>query len=117
LNLEDALELCAERCLLRDEVAALCSALDGSESRVLDDASATVARRYLAGELTFDVADTFMNSVWGYALNLPELPKLMDAIYMAFDDGEYHHPGDPDDVDSELKYTRPELERILAGDK
>jgi hypothetical protein len=41
-----------------------------------------------------------------------EFPDFL-GVFLAFDAGEYRHPGDGEDVDREVKYTRPLIADIV----
>lgn len=43
-----------------------------------------------------------------------EVPSPAYEIYLAFDEGEYHHRGDAVEVVAEEKYTKPQINQILA---
>jgi hypothetical protein len=79
-----------------------------------------MAKNYLQGKLDFDFCDQVMNRVYSFTIDalmedlIDDLPQPADAIYLAFDQGEYHHPGDDSSVDAAEKYTKPELVRILS---
>jgi len=91
-----------------DSVAALSAALDSM--------SLEVARRFVAGDLSFTAGDDLMNSAWSYwtvAHGLKhEFPAMLSEVYFAFDDGE-----DPpaDGSDPVREFTLPMLERLLRA--
>ena len=116
MTLDDALTICAERFLSKDEYAQLCAEGGGEVAATWDVLALGVAERYLRGEVDFASADTFMNSLWGFAIAGGQTSPLMMRVYEAFDEGEYHHRSDPNGVDPEAKYTRPQLTAILSGE-
>ncbi len=88
---------------------------------LLDELSYVVASQYFANEIGFEEADTVMNSLWAvcfskefWAEHDRTIPPVTDAVYLAFDAGEYHRESDPPDTDPESKYTRPLIDKILA---
>jgi len=113
MTLDDAIAIYAERTLDRVERAALCHAIAADTAHALDALALTVAQRYMNGSLTFEIADAVMNDLFAHGCELSEIPSLMYSIYEAFDDGEYVHREDPPGTDSEVKYTRPQLARVL----
>ena len=113
MDVDAAIAVCAERFMSIPEVEALCAQLGSKDAHPLDALALDIAQRYMGGTLSFEVADTFMNSIWSYSCSRAEIPALMYSIYQAFDAGEYRHRNDPEGTDSEIKYTRPELARIL----
>jgi hypothetical protein len=88
---------------------------------VLDELACYVANAYVQGSLSYEVAGAVMNSAFSVASS-PEflamhdrtIPSITFEVYQAFDEGEYGHPGDDGDVDPELKYTRPLIDKFLA---
>jgi hypothetical protein len=76
-----------------------------------------IARQYLAGKLSFEQADTAANWLHGYSYAMDgsqgHMPTFALSVFDAFDSGEYYHEGDKEDVDPELRYTKPELEELL----
>ena len=87
-------------------------------SHLFDLASLHVARSYERTTLTFEDADRIMNGLWGLLFQQPieniVIPEITQDIFEAFDQGEYHHAGDSDDIDPEAKYTRPLVAAALA---
>ena len=89
---------------------------------LLDELACYVALEYSNGRMSFEDADAIMNSAFGVSVSNQfwaehdrTIPKAMYEVYEAFDAGEYYHRGDEDNVDPELKYTRPLVERFLAA--
>lgn len=98
-------------------------ATTGTDIQAASDSLALhVARCFLSGTLEFDECDLAMNSLFHVMTSEPYLeltdrsiPDDAFAVYRAFDEGEYVHPGDqPDDVPS-IKYTIPLLRAVLEG--
>ncbi|KFN41770.1 hypothetical protein N789_14765 [Arenimonas oryziterrae DSM 21050 = YC6267] len=83
-----------------------------------DAFSRRVAHEYLAGRLTYASADQAMNCLDTFCHHSTErgMPEYSWDVYLAFDEGEYLHPGDPDEVDPVAKYTRPAVQEIVARD-
>ncbi|MDJ0771746.1 MAG: hypothetical protein QNJ12_23370 [Ilumatobacter sp.] len=83
------------------------------------DAIAVAAgRRFLAGELAYDVADALLNAVWVRITDAMvdegdgfRFPELAYAVYDAFDAGEYDHG---DGLDPVAAHTVPLLREALA---
>ena len=52
-----------------------------------------IAEKFLSGEYSWEYCDAAMNSLFGYAypVALTGLPPFAFDIYIAFDEGEYHH--------------------------
>jgi hypothetical protein len=75
-----------------------------------------LARGFHSSELTFDFCDAIANDL--FVILTHESPAedwsdLLFEVYCAFDEGEYHHRGKPDDDPVEA-YTRPMVAQILA---
>ena len=113
MTLDEALAISLERSLSRGEYAKLCAFAGGEAASSWDALAIGVAQRYLRGEVTFVAADSFMNALWSFVIFDGQPSPVMTRVYEAFDDGEYHHPGDAPDVDPEVAYTRPLLAALL----
>ena len=88
---------------------------------LLDELSYIVASRYSANEIGFEEADTVMNALWAVCVSNEfwtdhdrTIPPVTNAVYLAFDAGEYHRESDPPGTDPEIKYTRPLIDEVLA---
>lgn len=88
---------------------------------ILDQLACHVAQQYMSGTMSFEDADTIMNAAFSVAVTEEFLarhdrtiPPLMYEVYEAFDAGEFHHHGDASDIDPEVKYTKPLIQRFLA---
>ncbi|MNR84330.1 hypothetical protein D3C72_151280 [compost metagenome] len=84
----------------------------GSRNAFCEEFSKEVAQRYLGNSLEFDIADCAINclSVWG---PLETFSEFSFAIYIAFDEGEYLHPGQLAGTNEEL-YTKPMLRKAMG---
>lgn len=98
-------------------------ATTGTDIRVASDSLALhFARCFLRGTLEFDECDLARNSLFHVMTSEPyfeltggSIPDDAFAVYLAFDEGEYVHPGDqPDDVPA-IKYTISLLRAVLEG--
>ena len=87
----------------------------GSElSGFCNEVALAVARRFLNGAISFEDADAVANDFYALYIGdatVTELPEPADAIYLAFDRGEYSM-GDEDPVE---EHTRPMLRAILSS--
>lgn len=93
-----------------------------SPGALLDGLAALVATDYSSETITFTEADTIMNAAFGVSYTEEFLAENDDAfrssmfeVYLAFDEGEYYHQGDPPEDDPELKYTKPLIAKYLAA--
>ena len=82
----------------------------------------TLAKGYQKGLYNYEFSDGAANWLFGFmtdevflSSNNNTLPSPAYDVYLAFDEGEYHHRGDPDDVVAEIKYTKPRINEILSG--
>lgn len=85
---------------------------------LLNQVALAVALRFTSNSRDFEFCDDVMNGLIGAIVDLSlrgHMPEPAFSIYQAFDAGEYCHHGDPREVCPWEKYTRPELERILAA--
>jgi hypothetical protein len=118
MTIDDAISILATESFLSPSgVDALCNHFECPRPVALDTLARDVAQRYMDGHVSFEIADAFMNSMFAHAVRGSEIPRFMYSVYEAFDAGEYHHQQDPLGTDSEEKYTRPQLARILSDDK
>ena len=74
------------------------------------------ATGYMGGTMTFEVADRAMNELFSYSYADEDrgMPAYAWHVFNAFDQGEFHHPNDPSDVDPEQKYTKAILAEAMA---
>ncbi|QYF91832.1 hypothetical protein KY495_13645 [Massilia sp. PAMC28688] len=115
--LRSAQKGCVSYALLKD--AAMHSARTASD--LLDELSYVVASRYFANEIEFEEADAVINALWTVCVSKEfwaeydrTIPPVTNAVYLAFDAGEYHRESDPPGTDPEVKYTRPMIDAFLA---
>ena len=114
---EVALNGCVPYALLKDAAIHFGRSLPD----LLDHLSYVVASRYSANEIDFEVADAVMNALWVACVSEDfwadydrTIPPATNAVYLAFDAGEYYRTTDPPGTDPELKYTRPLIDAFLA---
>jgi hypothetical protein len=78
-----------------------------------------IAKRYHQGQLSFEDADWAVNDMWGAMCQGRFLTEFFDferaavRVFLAFDEGEYRHQSDSDEVDPVKKYTDPLIGSIL----
>ncbi len=87
MNLDEAVALCSDRNFSYEDVESLCAAVGGSRRAALNTLSLDLAKRYAAGVVSFEVADSLMNDIFMYGGRCGELPEPMMSIYLAFDAG------------------------------
>ena len=90
-----------------------------SSGEFCDAFSHRVAHEYAAYRLSFSTADAALNRLhtFFYLRYDSLLPAYSWEVFEAFDEGEYQHDGDADDVNPEDKYTRPQILNIIASNK
>lgn len=88
----------------------------------VNDFAITLAKGYQNDQYDFKFGDGAANWLFGFmtdevflSSNNNTLPSPAYDVYLAFDEGEYHHRGDSDDVVAEFKYTKPRVNEILSG--
>jgi len=113
-KLDELIRRCDTAKLTASNVAPFLKEL--SREEFCDAFSRRVAQEYGSGRMPFEAADAAMNRLWEFAFLGDEafIPPFSREVFEAFDDGEYHHSGDPSETDPELKYTRPWILEILA---
>ncbi|WP_153912778.1 hypothetical protein [Shewanella sp. TC10] len=81
----------------------------------------TLAKGYKEQVYDFEFSDSAANWLFGFltedvflSSNNNALPSPAYDVYLAFDEGEYHHDGDSDEVVAEEKYTKPQIDQILS---
>ena len=117
MTIEDLILVCVERNPREEDVHSLVTAIGGDVDHALGLVALDVARRYMAGALALGVCDAIMNAVFAYATGvLRRFPEPMYSVFLAFDEGEYHHSGDHAGIIPEQKYTRSQLAEILRGE-
>ncbi|MGL1889100.1 MAG: hypothetical protein OCD76_21485 [Reichenbachiella sp.] len=86
---------------------------------LVEELSIETAVLYSNGTLNFDEADCIVNNLWGLwttndnYFKDSEYGDISRECYEAFDAGEYIRSTDGEDVDPELKYTKPLIEALL----
>ncbi len=108
---------CLSYALLKD--AAIQCGLTAPD--LLDEISYAVASRYSANDIDFEEADEVMNALWSLGVSKEfwadhdrTIPAVLNAVYLAFDAGEYHRASDPPGTDPEVEYTRRLINAVLA---
>jgi hypothetical protein len=71
-----------------------------------------VAEAFHRGDLAFETADAVANCLWG--VSEFSLTGRARDVFLAFDEGEYHHRQDSEGSDPVELYTRPQIEAILG---
>jgi hypothetical protein len=117
VNIDDILAICITRAPRTEEIEAYCAASGVGVEEALNIVALSLARRYDAGEMTFAESDRAANSLHSWSMLKRDrlLPEPAYQVFLAFDEGEYRHNGDANDVDPEAKYTRPMIKELLRG--
>jgi hypothetical protein len=84
----------------------------------LDQMGAEIAKRYQAGERSFEFCDSLVNDLWGVLIQrhvdkVDRWPDLLYEVYDAFDAGEYHRRPDRSD-DPIAEFTNTSIATIVA---
>jgi hypothetical protein len=104
----------AEQGLSREQVEALCSESGFQWAQFLDEFSRFVAHAFAEGLLSYELADAAVNGL--YAAAVEDMTEYTWSVYLAFDAGEYYHPGDSREVDPVAEYTWPAIREIVGRD-
>ncbi|MBV1774263.1 hypothetical protein KSF73_00900 [Burkholderiaceae bacterium DAT-1] len=120
LPLTQLIDLALSGDMTFERLEQLASQSSTSAPELLNQLSIYVAKCYATEQLAYDEADAVMNAAFCLATS-PELwaaydrtaPEDVMRVYMAFDEGEYHHPDDARDIDPEIKYTKPLITQFL----
>lgn len=84
-----------------------------SRSRFCDQLALYLAESFHRDELPFSFCDWIMTYIFSVMVLSDEgVPNLTWRIFIAFDEGEYHHSQDPNE-DPISSYTRPMIAEIL----
>jgi hypothetical protein len=87
----------------------------GSRAAFYDQVALYLARGFQSSDLSFEFCDAVANGLFATTSNAEEgCPEFFQAVYLAFDEGEYYHNNNRDEDPVET-YTRPMIARILEG--
>ena len=101
------------------ELVALMAETGSSKEQLCDAVAAELALRFSEDSFSYNFCDDLANVMFGWLVSgfgdstTTEIPDFFFNVYLAFDEGEYRHPGDGEDVDPEVKYTRPLIAEIV----
>lgn len=85
-------------------------------AELLNTLSIEAARRFILGEMSFEIGDDIMNGLFTVIVDLgmdEQMPQPAFNIYLAFDEGEYHHSGGSEHIKPSECYTRLQLLELL----
>ncbi|ATB67561.1 hypothetical protein [Pseudomonas mosselii] len=105
-----------DRSLTLDDLSLYCRSPDLRSADLLNALSIETARRFISGAISYEAGDNIMNGLFTAIVELgtdEEMPQPAFDIYLAFDDGEYHRPGDSEHIQPSERYTKPYLTEIL----
>ena len=100
----------------RRELVALMAETGSSKERLWEAVAGELALGFSEDTLSYNFCDDLANLMFGWLdddSNWPGVPDFFMRVYLAFDAGEYRHRGDAEDVDPEVKYTRPLIAEIV----
>ncbi|MDP5144444.1 hypothetical protein ORJ00_16970 [Rheinheimera baltica] len=122
MNLEQLLEKASEYELDYGVVVDFASSQKLSLVDFVNSFALALAKGYQDKRYDFEFSDGAANWLFGFMTdevflnsNNNTLPSPAYDVYLAFDEGEYHHKGDAEDVVAEEKYTKPRINEILSG--
>lgn len=105
-----------DRSVTLDDLSVYCRSPDLRSADLLNALSIETARRFISGAISYETGDNIMNGLFTAIVELStdeEMPQPAFDIYLAFDDGEYHHSGDSEHIQPSERYTKPYLTEIL----
>jgi hypothetical protein len=110
-ELEDS-ELAPSEGLSEQDIRRWTTLLHVSRATLYDEIALFLARGFHEGALPYLFCDNIINDIHVVIIHADEdRPNLFWNVYLAFDSGEYHRPGDEDPVET---YTRPQIAKIVA---
>lgn len=117
MGIDELFEVAALREPKGDEIAACCAALGGDTENALNAVALALAHRYDSGVMDHAACDAVANAMYSWCLLTTDrvLPEPAHQVFLAFDEGEYHHTADSRDVDPQTKYTRPMIKEVLRS--
>jgi hypothetical protein len=97
MTIDDLILIASGRSPRSEEIEAAAGHKQLPVVRLYDVFAKRVAKRYMRGDLSYADADAAMNGLFGYAYpgGAPEFDYLAWQVYIAFDEGEYLHAGEP----------------------
>jgi hypothetical protein len=100
-----------EQLLTLVEVDQLAASMNLSREQFYEAVLMAVAEAFHRESLAFDTGDAVANMLW--SLSEFSLDGRAYKVFLAFDEGEYDHRGDPIGSDPVQLYTRPQIKAIL----
>jgi len=100
-----------------EEIDDLLSETDLSPEEACDAFAAELAAGFGDSRLSYDLCDAVVNALFAWITTDKDhrtIPASFWEVFNAFDEGEYRHPGDADDVDPSEKYTRTQIRDFLS---
>lgn len=122
MNIYELTKKCVGQKLKREEFDQYLKDHNVPFQSLCNEIAKNLAKNYLLGKLDFDFCDQVMNRINTFMIDalfeniIETLPEPADSIYLAFDQGEYHHSNDDRDrnIDPAEKYTKPRLQEIMT---
>ena len=118
MTLDEIIEKASEGPLTRETVEAFCAASGTTFPAFCDEFSRVVATGYFDGRLEFSFCDGAINNLYGFMMtDMTEapFPAYAYSVFLAFDEGEYHHSKDPPNASPVELYTKPMIAEIIAN--
>ena len=118
MTLDEIIANASEGPLTRATVESFCVASGISFAAFCDEFSRVVATGYFHGRLDFSFCDGAINNLYGFMMTeMTEapFPAYAYSVFLAFDEGEYHHRKDPPNASPEELYTKPMIAEIISN--
>ncbi len=123
MGLEQILNQASEFELDHDSAVSFAGSHNLSLVEFVNELALALAKGYQDQRYDFEFSDGAANWLFGFmtediflSSNNNTLPSPAYDVYLAFDEGEYHHQGDAEDIVAEEKYTKPRINEILSGE-
>jgi hypothetical protein len=107
--------------LASHEIVAYCSENELSYVQFCNELMIDLAKSYLSGKVDYSYADGVANNIHDFMMSdsyLDSNNNTLDdpaySVYLAFDAGEYYRKDDDRSIEPDIKYTKPELEKIVS---
>ncbi len=119
MTLGEIIETSSKRGLERDTVESFCMEETITLPAFCDRFARTVAHCYASNEREFEFCDGAINNLYAFMIAscIDTLPDYAFSVFLAFDEGEYHHRNDPCDADPGEIYTRPQIAKLIAAEQ
>jgi hypothetical protein len=115
MTLDEFIHLASQTTITRSLMDEFAKAHNQTVAQALDLVAKRIIQQYNLGHWQYDYCDAVANSL--YQVILFEYDEIQSNLawemFLAFDEGEWHHNGDPEDQSPEDLYTRPAIRELI----